>query len=98
VLLRFTALGLGKALQESARVSRRPQQVCGLFQRFVVLTGEQDGITSARRDLQGDPVIVDLLDEREELLAGFGRSDRHDFLLWYEIPYQGSSECKETEP
>jgi hypothetical protein len=74
VLLTLTTACLDKAFEKPPSVGRGPQQVCGLLQRFVVRTGDQDRIAPARRDLHGRAVVVDLLDEREKVLAGFGRA------------------------
>src|SRR5262249_11331330 len=39
--------------------------------------GEQHRITAARGDLDRGTVVVDLLDEREQVLAGLAGRDRH---------------------
>src|SRR6185437_6036229 len=78
-------------VQKSACVGRRPEQVCRLLPGGVLVGRHQHGVPALGRDLDGCPVVVDLLDEREQRSTGFACSDRHAVVLlrfiWYQISY-----------
>ena len=75
------------ALEETAHLLRVPanakrlieslQQVRGFLQGVVVGTGQEDGVSPPRRDLDRGAIVVDLFDQLEEVLACLARSDRH---------------------
>ena len=46
-----------EALEESLRVGRDTEKVCGLLQCRVLVGRDQHGISPARRDLDGDTVV-----------------------------------------
>lgn len=77
MLLALAAVDLVQAFQKSPGVSWRAQQMRGLLQRVEIGTGEQDGVTLAGRNLDRRAVVVDLLDERKEVLACVGSGDCH---------------------
>jgi hypothetical protein len=84
VLLAPAAVGLLEALQEPTRIRRYAHQVGALLQGVEVVTRHQDCTATPRGDLHRCVVIVDLLDEREEVLARLARRDRHGHhLRWY---------------
>src|SRR5438067_13070466 len=69
-----------QALDQALGIGRNAQQVCRLLQRLVVGAGEKHGISPARCDLDRRPVVIDLLDEREQVLPRLARGDRHPAL------------------
>jgi hypothetical protein len=71
----------GQALQKALDIRWNPEQVRRLRERVVVGAGQQDGVATLRGDLDWLAVVVHLLNEREQVLSSFARSDGHWLLL-----------------
>jgi hypothetical protein len=71
VLFSVVVLSLGEAFEQAAGVGGGAQQVRGFLEGFVVGAGDEDGVASAGVNLDRGAVVVDLLYEREQVLACF---------------------------
>lgn len=64
-------------VSQVSRARRDPQKVCRLLQCVVVSARHQHRVPAARGDLNRCPILVGLLDHREQIPSGIAGGDRH---------------------
>jgi len=77
VLFTLTGQRLLQAFDQPLGVGRDAQQMRCLLERLVVRALEQDRVTAAGSDLDRSAVVVDLFDQREQVLARLAGRHRH---------------------